>query len=71
MGVNLFFVLSGFLNTSILLRLRDSVAAGQQSTPRALRQFYARRFLRIFPVYYVTLAVLALCDYRYVRESFG
>jgi peptidoglycan/LPS O-acetylase OafA/YrhL len=50
-GVILFFVISGYLITHNLLRAR-SASAGQ-----ALRAFYMRRVLRIFPVYFLALAL--------------
>lgn len=57
LGVQLFFVLSGFLIVSILLRERERVQLGQRSLPRTLGRFYARRSLRIFPVYYLALSL--------------
>ena len=55
LGVRLFFVLSGFLITGILLRARQTVEQGLASRREVLQQFYIRRALRIFPLYYGVL----------------
>jgi peptidoglycan/LPS O-acetylase OafA/YrhL len=56
-GVRVFFVLSGFLITGILLRSRARLDTGQSAAGVALRSFYIRRFLRIFPLYYFALVI--------------
>ena len=58
LGVEIFFCLSGFLMTLILLKARDRVT--EQGGLKVLGNFYLRRILRIFPVYYCALFILLL-----------
>ena len=55
-GVDLFFVLSGYLITGIILR--------HGGGPGFLATFYVRRGLRIWPIYYLCLAVVVLVVQR-------
>jgi peptidoglycan/LPS O-acetylase OafA/YrhL len=57
LGVQVFFVLSGFLIGLILLQLRGR---GEAPLGQRLKVFYIRRALRIFPLYYLSLAIFAL-----------
>ena len=54
LGVSIFFVISGFLITSLLLREHERYAA------ISLRNFYLRRFFRIFPGFYAYVGCIAL-----------
>ena len=71
LGVRLFFVLSGFLITGILLRSRELAEASGGSRSSATWQFYVRRSLRIFPIYYLVIAICAAINIPPVRELLG
>lgn len=64
LGVECFFVLSGFLITLILLNAKDQ----NRSFRTELGHFYLRRVLRIFPAYYAALFVTSILfdDMRHV-----
>ncbi|MEZ2329618.1 acyltransferase family protein [Mesorhizobium sp. RCC_202] len=66
LGVRLFFVLSGFLITRLLLEARE---AAQFKAGPALRSFYARRAIRIFPPYFAVLALVWFTDLEQSRSS--
>ena len=64
-GVNLFFVISGFLITEILLRYKHS----SNSVSNSLKKFYVRRIIRIFPIYYLYLLVTAILYFSTLHEQ--
>jgi peptidoglycan/LPS O-acetylase OafA/YrhL len=69
LGVDLFFVLSGFLITRQLLALRATFIDGERRDARAFfKTFYVRRVARIFPHYFVYLAVVFVILPRLVDE---
>ncbi|RYG27257.1 MAG: acyltransferase [Chitinophagaceae bacterium] len=59
-GVDLFFAISGFLITSILLNTEGDFSG-------AYKRFIGMRTLRIFPVYYLTIALLFLAQDEYLE----
>jgi len=60
-GVDLFFVLSGFLITRIMFSER-------RASVFSVRRFFIKRVLRIFPIYYLTITVLFIFGYIPVWE---
>ena len=62
-GVDLFFVISGFLITGILVNSNEPFS-------RSYKKFIGRRALRIFPIYYLTIFLLFFIGDQYMREYF-
>ncbi|MGI4022014.1 MAG: acyltransferase family protein [Janthinobacterium lividum] len=72
-GVNVFFVLSGFLITGILLENRREAEQLNLDKSAIIKNFFFRRALRIFPIYYLTITFL-LIVHKYtgtqIRDSY-
>lgn len=66
-AVRLFFVLSGFLITAILVEAGPP-GLGTAESRRILRNFFARRILRIWPAYYAIVFVLFLINLQNFRS---
>lgn len=64
-GVDLFFVISGFLITSILLKSKGA------SFGTAYKRFIGRRTLRIFPLYYLVVVLLYIFNLPEARKYIG
>ena len=69
LGVSVFFVLSGFLITRILLTNKESILDKKITLGQSLTRFYLRRSIRIFPIYYLLLAFLFLLNFETVRDE--
>lgn len=62
MGVNLFFVISGFLITGILLKEFED--CNRNEIQSKLTTFWLRRSIRIFPIYYIYIIVFFILGYE-------
>jgi peptidoglycan/LPS O-acetylase OafA/YrhL len=71
LGVVIFFVLSGYLITRILLSLRVKSRQGLLLKGKAVRNFYVRRALRIVPLYFAVLGIVTALDVGSFRENWA
>ncbi len=71
LGVTMFFVLSGFLITRILMLSRDKLKDQPDGFKKYIRKFLIRRTIRIFPVYYLCILILYIIGVPSVRDHLG
>lgn len=67
-GVNLFFVISGYLITKILLINKKKIKHNKTSYKQVIKSFYFRRSIRIFPIYYLTIFFLLLINFQNTKD---
>ena len=70
LGVTLFFVLSGFLISGILMNYKTEIDLEVITIKQTLKIFYIRRAIRIFPIYYVLIGVLLLFQFSLMKDGF-
>ena len=64
-GVTMFFVLSGFLITFLLLKEYKKINTIK------IKEFYIRRILRIWPLYFLYIILVGLCFYSFLDIKFN
>ena len=69
LGVNIFFVLSGFLITGILLKAKKQSEEQGLKKSTLFSNFYIRRTLRIFPIYYLLLIIFWIINDPAIKED--
>lgn len=67
-GVLIFFMISGYLITGILLNSRDKASGNRSVQLHIWKRFFQRRALRIFPLYYAVLLLMYMLGFPDVRQ---
>jgi peptidoglycan/LPS O-acetylase OafA/YrhL len=69
-GVNLFYVISGYLITTILLNKKQEIEDKTTTLKMEIKNFFAKRVLRIFPLYYIVILFILVFNYDEVQSYF-
>jgi len=68
-GVDFFFVISGFLISLQLYSFKKAIDEKKETFGKALVIFYIRRIFRIFPLYYLIVIISALFNTGEIRDA--